>query len=193
MRELAVQAANDTYNTAQRTAISTEITQLSADITRIANATQFNGKTLLDGSQSAANAFVLQIGANSSTTNDVLDISSSFATSTSGTALGLTALALDVSSGAGARTMLTAVDAALTTIGTRRGLIGAFVNRLQGASNNLSIAVENFSASESRIRDVDVAMESAKLTRNQILQQASSAMLAQANQAPSLAMQLLQG
>lgn len=183
MRELAVQAGNDTYSTTQKTAIQSEITQLSNDITRISTATQFNGKTLLDGTQTT---FTLQIGANNSASNDQLNIASAFGN------VGAAALsinALNVANNATAA--ITALDAALDTVNTQRGTIGAYVNRLEGASNNLSIAIENFSSTESRIRNVDVAAESSNLTRNQILQQASQAMLAQANQAPQLALNLL--
>jgi len=186
MRELAVQGANDTYSAAQRSAINAEISQLSADIDRIAKATQFNGKTLLDGNTTA---MVIHLGPNS-TANDLLDVASAF---TQATALGIGASSLDVSTAGAASSTITNLDTALAAVNSQRGRIGAFTNRLEGAANNLSIAIENFSASESRIRNVDVAQESANLTRNQILQQASAAMLAQANSAPQLALQLLQG
>src|SRR5690606_4204886 len=91
------------------------------------------------------------------------------------------------------RDSITAIDDAITTINARRGLFGALVNRLEGAANNLMTAIENLSASESRIRNVDVAAESANMVRNQILQQSAATVLAQANQAPSLALSLLQG
>lgn len=187
MRELAVQAGNDTYSATQKGAIKAEMDQLSADITRIANATQFNGKTLLNGSQTT---FTLQIGANNNATNDQLNIASAFADISVGVN-GLNIGTVDVVTNATAA--ITSLDTALDKINTQRGTIGAFVTRLEGASNNLTIALENFSASESRIRNVDVAAESSNLTRNQILQQASQAMLSQANQAPQLAIQLLRG
>jgi len=192
MRELAVQAGNDTYSASQRSAMQSEVSQLAADITRIGDATQFNGTNLLTGS---AGSFIIQLGPNSSGTSDQLNLATAGAANPFGdirsTALAVTALDLSTATHSGSA--ITAIDAAITTVNQRRGAIGAFTNRLEGAANNLSIAIENFSASESRIRNVDVAMESANLTRNQILQQASAAMLAQANSAPQLALQLLQG
>ena len=96
-----------------------------------------------------------------------------------------------MASNGAAQTYLGDIDDAITAVSTKRGNLGALVNRLEGTANNLAIAMENFSASESRIRNVDVAAESANLVRNQILQQASSAMLAQANQSPGIALSLL--
>jgi flagellin len=201
MRELSVQAANDTYSTNQRNAIDSEMFQLSSDITRIAQATQFNGIALLDGTNAAAGTINLQIGPNdNSAGNDQLDISTAFGDVTAAT-LGIDVAAANA--GGGGVDILTdntsrsaaiaTIDAAIDSVNTQRGTIGAFVNRLEGAANNLSNAIENFSSSESRIRNVDVALESANLTRNQILQQASATMLAQANSAPQLALKLLQG
>ena len=185
MRELAVQAANDTYNTQQRTAMQTEFNQLRLDITRISDATQFNGVSLLSGS-ALATGMILQIGPNNVPANDQIALGATgvFA-DIDATALGVAASVLDTN--ANANTALGVLNTAINTVNTRRGTIGAVTNRLEGTANNLSIAIENLSASESRIRNVDVAAESAALTRNQILQQASASMLAQANQAPGLA------
>ena len=150
---------------------------------------------------------VIQLGPNDDSDNDQLDLTFG------GTATGVTnpfdaasATALNVEVGAGAdinllgsgtatdrRNAITAIDTAITTINARRGLFGALANRLEGAANNLMTAIENLSASESRIRNVDVASESANMVRNQILQQSAATVLAQANQAPSLALSLLQG
>ncbi len=193
IRELAVQASNDTYNTAQRSAMQVEIEQLLTDIDRISFASQFNGVYLL--SSASPSQFVLQVGANNST-NDQIDIASALGDSKAST-LGITgwdgtSLASSLTNGSAARSLLTMVDSALDAVNTKRGVLGAVVNRLEGAANNLSIGIENLSASESRIRNVDVAMESSNLSRNQILQQASQAMLSQANQTPQLALRLLQ-
>jgi flagellin len=197
MRELAVQGANDTYASAQRSAIKAEISQLIEDINRIAAATEFNGKKLTNGSNTS---FIIQLGPNDVASEDQLDLATAaggsgpFANAT-GAALG-TNLAtgnVGVDSAASAILALTTIDAALAEVGRRRGQIGSLSNRLEGAANNLSVSIENLASSESRIRNVDVAMESANLTRNQILQQASAAMLSQANQSPQLALQLLQG
>ena len=189
MRELAVQAGNDTYNTAQRSSMKAEFDQLASGINQIASATQFNGVKLLNGS---ASALKLQIGANSSSGVDTLDIGAAGAFGNVNTSsLSLTSVSL--SSNSGALSALSSLDAAITTINTQRGTIGALSNRLETTATNLATNVENTSASESRIRNVDVASESAKMSQYQILQQAAAAMLTQANQAPQLALQLLRG
>jgi flagellin len=189
MRELTVQAGNDTYNTAQRSSMKAEFDQLASGINQIANATQFNGVKLLDGS---ASALKLQIGANASSGVDTLDIGAAGAFGNVTTSsLSLTSVSL--SSNAGALATLSSLDAAINTINTQRGTIGALSNRLETTATNLATNVENTSASESRIRNVDVASESAKMSQYQILQQAAAAMLTQANQAPQLALQLLRG
>jgi len=189
MRELAVQAGNDTYNTAQRSSMKAEFDQLASGINQISDATQFNGVKLLDGSLSTMK---LQIGANSASGVDTLDLGaqSVFATANS-SALSLSGLKLDTNSDALAT--ISALDTAISTVNTRRGSIGALSNRLETTATNLATNVENTSASESRIRNVDVASESAKMSQYQILQQAAAAMLTQANQAPQLALQLLRG
>ncbi|HEY9688306.1 MAG TPA: flagellin [Coleofasciculaceae cyanobacterium] len=204
-RELVVQANNDTYNTSQRAAIETEITQLFKDIDRIAQAAKFNGVDLM--SASAPASFILQVGANNVANVDTIDVASALGTSLA-EALFATALATAIwtstvgtlqtaLSGAAphtaASTMLSQIDVAIATVNGKRGRLGAMVNRLEGAVNNLSVSIENLSSSESRIRNVDVAEESALLTRNQILQQAASTILSQANQTPQLALQLLKG
>ncbi|WP_303673841.1 flagellin N-terminal helical domain-containing protein [Vampirovibrio chlorellavorus] len=188
MRELAVQAANDTYSSAQRSALQIEYNSLASGITQMAQAAQFNGINLLDGTD-AASGINLQITANQGSNADQLDISSALADMTSAT---LTT-AGDLSSHSAAQSAIATLDAALDTVNAARGKLGAFVNRLEYTAQNLATNVENTSASESRVRNVDVAAESATLARNQILQQASQAMLAQANQAPQLALQLLRG
>lgn len=196
IRELVVQGANDTYGAGQRSAISSEIGQLAVDLTRIAAGTQFNGRNLLDGSIAT---FFLQVGANSNTAVDRINLASVGGinpfSSISATALGLgtAGSALGLQTNGSALAALSAIDTALTTINNRRAIVGAAVNRLESASNNLSISIENLSSSESRIRNVDVAKESAELTRNQILQQASATVLSQANQLPQLALNLLRG
>ena len=187
MRELAVQAANDTYSTTQRTSMQTEFDQLASGITQIAKAVDFNGIKLLDGTSTISS---LQVGSNTTANVDDFDVSSLFADTTAG-ATGLNVAVETLSSHANAQNAITALDTAITTINTSRGNLGASVNRLESTATNLATMKENTSASESRIRNVDVAAESANLTKNNILQQASAAMLAQANQGPSLALQLL--
>jgi flagellin len=188
MRELAVQAANDTYSTAQRSAMQIEFNSLASGITQMAQAAQFNGIHLLDAS-SPAN-LVLQITANQGGNADDLDITSALVDVTAST-LGIASATLDNHSAA--QSAISLLDTALDDLNAARGKLGAFTNRLEYTAQNLATNVENTSASESRVRNVDVAAESASLARNQILQQASQAMLAQANQAPQLALQLLRG
>lgn len=190
MRELAVQAGNDTYSAAQRSAIKSEIDQLASGITQISDTTQYNGVTLLNGT-SPATTMRLQIGANSTSGVDTLDVGGQ------GVFADLDAAALSVNglfvdTGTNALTSIATLDTAITTLNTRRGNIGGLSNRLEATATNLSSIIENTSASESRIRNVDVASESSKFTQYQILQQAAAAMLSQANQAPRLALQLLQ-
>lgn len=196
IRELTVQAANDTNALEQRNAISAEINQLRADIDRMAGATEFNGRALFNGTISN---YYLQVGANNSSTVDRINLAnvngvnpfSSLTTSAifnlpAGSVLGLT-------TNASALNTLSKVDNALQTINNRRATIGAMINRLESGFQNISITIENMSASESRIRNVDIAKESAEMTKNQILQQASAQVLSQSNQLPQLALQILQG
>ena len=197
VRELAVQGGNDTLSSDQRSAIDKEIQQLAKDVTRIASSSQFNKKNLLDGTQSS---FKIQVGANVTSATNTIDLATAgtnpFA-DTRATALNLLgagdAVKLSVKSNGSSLKTLSIVDAALQTVQNRRASIGALTNRLEGASTNLQISSENFSASESRIRNTDIAKESANLTKNQVLQQASSQILGQANQTSQLALSLLRG
>ncbi len=191
IRELAVQAGNETYSQNQRTAINQEIDALRADIDRIAASTQFNGTILLSSSPAS---YSLQIGANA-TANDALSITTALGDTRATQATGLnmvTAASANITSNATAQTFIGVVDAALVILNGRRATLGAMVNRLEGTAKNLMNLVENTSAAESRIRNVDVAAESANMTRYNILQQSSAAVLSQANQTPALALQLLQ-
>ncbi len=192
MRELTVQAANDTYDVGQRAAIKQELDTRAADITRISDSIEFNGVFLLDGS--LVGNFFLQVGANDVLLNDTIDVAGTGAfNDIDATILGVDAATTNITDNANARTTLTAIDAAITNVNNRRASIGAIVNQLGSAEENLMIGIEALSASESRIRNIDVAAESASLTQNQILQQAASTVLSQANQGPALALQLLQG
>jgi flagellin len=197
IRELAVQGGNDTLSTDQRSAIDKEVQQLAKDVTRIASASQFNKKGLLDNSTTSLK---IQVGANVTSSTNTIDLATAgtnpFADSRA-TALGLLgasdAVKLSVKTNASALKSISIVDAAIQTVQNRRSSIGALTNRLEGASTNLQIASENFSASESRIRNADIAKESANLTKNQVLQQASAQVLGQANQGSQLALSLLRG
>lgn len=194
IRELTVQAANDTNSSTERNAIALEVAARLEDINRIALSTKGNNVMLLDGSQ---NSFRLQVGANSSTGINTIQLSSVFQRSTV-TALGLsigtitTGLNGEYSSGSSCRQYLDTIDTAIDNVFNRRSQLGAYMNRLESTVESLSIQVENLKSSESRIRNVDIASETAELTKNQILQQASVSILSQANQLPALAMQLLQ-
>lgn len=180
MRELAVQSANDTNTDSDRTQIQKEVAQLKSELTRISDTTQFNGKALLDGTFTGA---TFQIGANAgqTITVGVADMDAA--------ALGVGTT--DVSTKAGATTAITALDTAINTVSGQRADLGAVQNRLEHTINNLNVASENLAASESRIRDTDMASEMVKFTRAQILSQAGTAMLAQANQVPQGVLQLL--
>ncbi|BDG61733.1 flagellin N-terminal helical domain-containing protein [Caldinitratiruptor microaerophilus] len=189
MRELAVQAANDTNTTADRTKIEDELRQLQAELTRIANQTEFNTQKLLNGNFKNK---LFHIGANSGQAI-TLNINTMTAT-----ALGITTTKLDIDAGtAGAQQaraddLITTVENAINKVSTERSSLGAVQNRLEHTISNLQTAAENLTAAESRIRDVDVAAEMVQFTKNQILQQAGTAMLAQANLRPQSILQLLQ-
>ncbi|SMB93894.1 flagellin [Thermanaeromonas toyohensis ToBE] len=180
MRELAVQAANDTLTTQDRQAIKAEIDQLVAEIDRIASTTEFNTQKLLDGTFSGK---WLQIGA-----NQTQGITVTIGTA-SAAALGVNSL--DVSSSLAANSAIISIDAAISAISMSRANLGAVQNRLEHTIANLSVASENLQASESRIRDVDMAQEMMNFTKLQILQQAGVAVLAQANTSPQAVLQLL--
>jgi flagellin len=182
MRELSVQAANGTLSSNDRGTLNTEFGQLVSELDRIAGSTNFNGVSLLDGNSSTLS---IQVGINAGT-NDVVSVSIVDATAST---LGVSGL--DVSSSSGASSAISAIDSAINTISTSRGTLGAQQNRLDSTLRSILNVRENTSAAESRIRDVDVAYETADLTRNSILQQAATAVLAQANTQPQLALSLL--
>jgi len=181
MRQLTVQAGNDTNDANARTAITSEITQLNSELDRIATTTQFNGTKLLDGT---ATALSFQVGANS---GDTLAVN----VGAKADSVTLTTSTVDVTTAANATTSLTKIDAAISTVSTQRATLGAVQNRLQHTVNSLSVAAENTTAAESRIRDTDMAKEMTQFTKSQILSRAGVAMLAQANSAPQSVLKLL--
>jgi flagellin len=187
IRELAVEAANDTNGSTQRSAIKTEIDARIADINRITKATQYNGKNLL---QSAQSSLRIEVGANTKASLDTINIGSALGSATA-TTLGIKASTNEVASNSNARAFIATVDSAITAVGNRRASIGAFENRLTSSISSLQISAQNLTASESQIMDVDVASATASLAQNQILQQSAVSILAQANQAPSLALKLI--
>lgn len=188
IRELSIQAANETNGTVEKNAILSEIKARIEDINRISKSAQFNNISLLDGSLSVAK---LQVGAGATSIN-VINISNVFKTSSSASTIGISITAVGSTwSSDNIRSYIVKLDGALNSINTRRSDLGAFHNRLESALENLTIMNENLRASESRIRDVDVADESATMTKFQILQQASASVLAQANTLPQIALSLI--
>jgi flagellin len=196
LAELAEQSANGVFSNAQRSALQLEFTALYSEVSRIAYTTEFNGLKLLSGGASVT----FQVGFDGSS-NSMITYSGVQATLD---AIGLAATGstaptysitdgTDAMSQSAARLALDAIKVAITSITRNRGTLGAAESRLDTTIKNLMVARENFQAAESRIRDVDVAEESAELTRLNILQQAAAAVLAQANQQPQIALQLLRG
>ena len=190
MRELAVQASNDTLQLSDRLNANAEFTALYAEIDRIATTTQFDGIVLLDNS-SVASGLTLQVGANSGNSL-TYTISSSKATNLYANFTSMSASGtLNVSYQSNASAMISAVDSAVNTVSGTRASIGAMQNRFASATNYLSVAAENTAAANSRVADADIASSMSELVRAQILQQAGISVLAQANQSPALVLQLL--
>jgi flagellin len=177
MRELAVQAQNGSNGSTDRANLDTEYQQLSAEITRIAAQTKFNGTAIVGAGATSA---VFQVGANN---GDTLTIT----TSTVATVTG------DLLTAGNASTALAAIDTKLDTVTTDRATYGAMMNRFQFAISSLQVTGENQTAARGRIMDADFAAETANLARSQILQQAGTAMVAQANQLPQSVLSLLKG
>jgi flagellin len=194
LAELSEQSANGVFSTTQRSALQNEFTALGSEIERIAVTTEFNGVKLLSGNSS----LVLQVGFNSGSTSQIsytgvqgtLAALGLAAANTSGLSFSINGATI-VEGQSASRLTLDAVNTAISSLASTRGVLGAAESRLRVAINNLSVARENFASAESRIRDVDVASEAAELTRLGILQQAGAAILAQANQQPGLALSLL--
>jgi len=194
LAELAEQSANGVFANSQRSALQNEFVALQSEVERIAFTTKFNGLNLLSG----GGAVVFQVGFDGSSLSQV---------TYSGVQVTLAALGLaapasssptysiigssELDAQSAARLALDAISSAITSVNRNRGQLGAAESRLEVTISNLQVARENFKAAESRIRDVDVASEAAELTRLNILQQAGAAILAQANQQPQLALQLI--
>jgi len=186
LRELGVQAASDTVGPVERQFLNVEHEQLLQEIDRIADATEFNGTPLLNGTGAL---FDFQIGIRNDPTIDRISFDASKAdANTAALGLNLTSVADKAS----AQNSLAAVDKAIMNVSAMRADFGAIQNRLQSTMNNLAVSIENISAANSRIRDTDVAEESAELTKNNVLMQAGTSVLAQANQTTQSAVSLLQ-
>jgi flagellin len=184
MRELSVQAANATNNTGDRANLDAEFQQLSLEVTRTINNTRFNGQAIL-GADAGTSAY--QVGANSTDQVSVSTTNLSTATQiTSVTGGGITTVGA-------ASTAMSNIDSALTLVNTQRAVFGAVQNRFEAMIQVLQVNSENTSAAQGRIMDADFAQETSNLSRSQILQQAASAMVAQANALPQQVLQLLRG
>ena len=187
MRELSVQAANDTNASTDREAIGTELKNLQAEISRIADTTKFNGKNLINSAASGSQLNI-QVGANANETI-VLTLGNMTASALSIT----TSIVSNVGIGStkDANSLTTAIDNALVKVSTQRAKFGALQNRLEHTIKNVDNTSENLQAAESRIRDVDMAKEMMNYSKNNILNQAAQSMLAQANQQPQNVLNLL--
>jgi flagellin len=185
LRELAVQAASDTIGPVERQFLNVEYDQLVSEIDRIADATEFNGTPLLAGTGSVLD---FQVGTRNDPNIDRLSFDASKADANSA-ALGVNLTS--VADKASAQNSLSAIDSAIVSVSAMRADFGAIQNRLQSTIGNIAVSVENLSAANSRIRDVDVAEETAEMTRNNILLQAGTSVLAQANQTSNTALSLL--
>ncbi len=186
MRELSIQLANGALSSSDRESLSLETQQLALEINRVSNATDFNGVAVIGAGASIS----FQIGANANAANNELIVSTKDVAGTSGA---ISALAFSgMSSQVSARNSISAIDSSIDNINKIRSNFGAQQNRLESMVRNMANISENMSASRSRIMDADFAVETANLTRTQILQQAGTAMLAQANTVPQNVMSLLQ-
>jgi flagellin len=186
MRELAVQSANGTNNAGDRTNLQTEFAALQNEVSRLVDGTQFNGTLLFNGT---ITTFTFQVGPGT-TINDTIDIAGTDLTANVRDAVGA---ALDISgtTSTGAVAAINAIDGAIDQVTTSRALYGAAQNRFETVVANLQVSAENLTAARSRIMDADFAIETANLSRAQILQQAGNAMVAQANSLPQNVLQLL--
>jgi flagellin len=188
MRELAVQSANSTLGTSERGYIQTEFKQLQSEVNRIGQVTEFAGTKLLDGTASTGLTF--QVGIQN-TTNDRLSMSITKLTTSTLGSTSLHVASASLSTASNAQTAIGVFDKAIQQLSQARAKVGAVQNRMQTTISNLAVSHENLSAANSRIRDVDVASESAAMTKANILSQAGLAVLAQANQLPQAALSLL--
>jgi len=186
MRELAVQSANDSYGTEDRTAIQEEVDELALEVTRISGNTQWNGMTVLDGTIGTAGAVTFQVGTEGDAASTITVTFEAMDATT------LTVDSLDLSSNTTSQSAIELLDTAITTVDSFRSTLGAKINRMTSAADNLANVSMNTSASRSRIEDTDYAKATTELARGQIIQQAATAMLAQSNQQPSAVLSLLQ-
>ena len=200
IRDLATQAANGVYDDKSLQAMKDEVNARVAEIDRIAHASNFNGLNLLDGSiaDTNPNGLRLQVGANSEADTNAIYVEANVFTSASAATLGLfgntnvDTVEKAFANASAAAQFIASVDVALQEVTTRKATIGAVQNRLNSAADSLVTTVENATSAKSTIMDADIAEESANYTKAQILQQTSATLLVQANQLPSLALNLIQ-
>ena len=188
IRELCIQAANGVYSEDQQQTLFNEVDQRLEDIDVIANTTIFNGLNLCNGT--IQKNVTLQSGCGSDTPNNSIDITGAL-TDMNVSALGVESTLSGTSTGDEIRAYIAKLDEAIDLISENRSMLGAYQNRLQSAANNLTVMNENYEQSKSQIMDCDMAEESANMVKYQVLQQTSAAMLSQANNIPSIALQLL--
>lgn len=186
MRELSVQSASDSVTTTERGYINTEFKELKSEINRLAKSTKFNGEVLLEGGYSGKE---FQVGFDKGTSADTV-ISLSIA-SVNATGLKIVGATAEVGSKAAAQTTMAKLDTALDTLNSARATLGAKGNRFMSAAAAVTVTVENLASANSRIRDADIAQETSKFSKNQVLMQAGVSMLSQANAQPNLALRLL--
>jgi flagellin len=190
MRELAVQSANGTNTDADRVSLNQEYQQMAVEIQRMLNGQRFNGKAIL----ADTSPFTFQVGAGTDAVVDTISVAGfQWTTAALGITAAVSGAAATISNTAGATDMMARIDVALDSINSQRAIFGAVQNRFEAVVNTLQVAMENQSAARSRIMDADYAVETANLSRAQILQQAGNAMVAQANQLPQQVLSLLRG
>lgn len=193
IRDLTLQASNGIYDTESKQALADEVSARMDEITRVAEASNFNGLNLLDGS--ITNDIRLQVGADSDAASNSINISKDVFASKSAEELGLdpTNITTTFATATAAAKYLDTVDEAIKNINTSKATVGAIQNRLEAASDSLTTTIENATAAKSTIMDADIAEVSAEFTKQQILLQTSSALLLQANSMPSMALTLVSG
>ena len=190
IRDLAIQAANEVYNEESLAAIEGEVNARLQEVSRVANASEFNGKKLF--AKGGVTKLTFQVGPNSNAGENAITINGIFGDMTaSGTSLNMKYTGTTFTTVAGAETYIETCDKALENIATKRSSIGSYQNRLSSANDSLTVSIENLSAAKSTIMDADIAKESSNYVKSQILQQAAASLLTQANQAPSIALNLI--
>ncbi|WP_264041187.1 flagellin [Pectobacterium carotovorum] len=197
IRELATQAANDPNGKTDRDSIVKEMTQRINEVNRVAQSASFNGTKLLDGS--ASGGIIIQVGANTGATETITIDSTALINATTGGSMSdvsanissLGSVAAGSSANSAAQALITAVDTALSAVDTARNNLGAIQNRFSSTITNLNNSINNLSSARSRIEDADYATEVSNMSRNQILQQAGTSVLSQANQVPQTVLSLL--